>query len=168
MESFWAAIEVAKSIMGSFAATSHESARRFATWAAVAAALWGLLYALIGLGLLIPPLEERALQFGWGVMANRGFYYTPVMYRPAPSFCFLYAYLYITIAFALYRLSGAVAVTAAVIFVVIQLSFTHYGLFVGQFNVLPAILLVAAVIGLRGALYSEPKLRSPVEEAQRA
>jgi hypothetical protein len=77
------------------------------------------------------------------------------MYRPAPSFCFLYAYLYITIAFALYRLPGMAAIIASVIFVAVQVCFTYYGLFVGQFNVLPAILLVAAVIGLRGTLYSE-------------
>ena len=139
-----------------FIPKDRERARWFATWAAAAAALWGLLHALIGVGLLIPSLEERALQSGWQVMANRGFYYTPVMYRPSPSFCFLYAYLYLTLAFAIYRLSGVVAVTAAVVLVAIQLSFSYYGLFVsGQFNVLPAILLVAAVIGLRGTLHSE-------------
>ena len=136
-----------------------ERARRFATWAAAAAALWGLLYALIGVGLLIPSLENRFLQFGWEVMANRGFYYTPVMYRPSPSFCFLYAYLYVTLAFAIYRLSGIVAVTAVVVLVAIQLWFTYYGLFVSsQFNILPAVLLVAAVIGLRGTLHSEGAL----------
>jgi hypothetical protein len=139
-----------------FIAKDRERARWFATLAATAAALWGLLYALIGVGLLIPSLEERALQFGWQVMANRGFYYTPVMFRPSPSFCFVYAYLYLTLAFAIYRLSGVVAVTAAVVLVAIQLWFSYYGLFVsGQFNVLPAILLVAAVIGLRGTLHSE-------------
>jgi hypothetical protein len=138
------------------ASSDYERARRFTTWAAAAAALWGLLYALIGLGLLIPSLEERALQFGWSVMANQGLYYTPVEIRPRPSFCFLYAYLYLTLAFAIYRLSGKVAITASVIFVAIQLWFTYYGLFLsGQFNVLPAILLVAAIVGLRGTFYSE-------------
>ena len=133
-----------------------ERARRFATFAAAAAALWGLLYALIGLGLLIPWLTERALQFGWEVMANRGFYYTPVMFRPRPSFCFVYAYLYLTLGYAISRLSGAAAVIAAAIFVAIQLSFTYYGLFVSaQFNVLPAILLIAALAGLKGTLHLE-------------
>ena len=98
-------------------------------------------------------------------MANQGLYYTPVEIRPRPSFCFLYAYLYLTLAFAIYRLSGRAAITASVIFVVVQLCFTYYGLFgSGQFNVLPAILLVAAIIGLRGTLYSQ----SPTSETEAA
>jgi hypothetical protein len=139
-----------------FGSIDDERARRFATFAAAAAALWGLLYALIGLGILIPSLEERSLQFGWQVMANKGFYYTPIMFRPSPSFCFIYAYLYVTLGFAIYRLSGAAAVIAAAIFVAIQVSFAYYGLFgSGQFNILPAILLVAAIVGLKGTLRLE-------------
>src|SRR5262249_37613080 len=107
-------------------------------------------------GLLMPSLQPSAVDYGWRVMANEGFYSTPVMYRPQPGFCFLYAYLYVTLAFAIYRLSKPVAIIAAGIFVALQLWFTYYGLFVrDQPNFLPAILLVVAAIGLRGALYSE-------------
>jgi len=145
-----------KSIISGFVPKDRERARHFANWAAAASALWGLLYALIGVGLLIPSLEPRAVDFGWRVMANVAFAYTPVMFRPKPSVIFLYAYLYLTLAFGIYRLSKSVAVTAAVIFVALQLWFTYYWLFVSeQLNFLPAFLLVAAFIGLRGTLYSE-------------
>jgi len=130
--------------------TNPATARRAAVLCAGASALWGMLYAMLGVGLIIPALEERALQFGWNVMANEGFYSTPVMYRPKPSFCFLWAYLYITLGYAIF-ISNSRA--AAILFVAVQLWFTYYGLVqTNTPNMIPAILLVAALVGVSGTV----------------
>jgi hypothetical protein len=62
----------------------------------------------------------------------------------------LYAYLYLTIGYAIYRRMSRLAALA---FLALQLWFTCQGLFptIGTpLNVIPAVLLVAAVSAVRG------------------